>query len=333
MNKVPRTNTKFYVYQHKRADSGEVFYVGKGHGKRITSRGRNEYWKRIVEKHGLLVELVRDNLTESEAFDLEVELIRKYRSQGIKLSNMTDGGEGTVGRVTTDESRVNYSKSRLGEKNPMFNKSHAPEIKSLISEASKRNHAKTEYKEKVRAKLKLVVVTEEKKEQIRKTLTGVKHTSERRINQSLAKKGRPSPNKGKKLSEVTKEKLRQANLGKTYSAETRLKVSLASKGRKMSEDAKQKISMANKGKSNPNKGKLGKPVSEETKEKLRKLNLGKKLSEETRKKMSESQKNRKGRENYIVSEETKEKIRQKLKGKKLSEETKLKMRLAKRKPT
>jgi hypothetical protein len=25
----------FYVYQHLRADSGEVFYVGKGKGKRL----------------------------------------------------------------------------------------------------------------------------------------------------------------------------------------------------------------------------------------------------------------------------------------------------------
>ena len=49
----------FYIYQNLRADTGEVFYVGKAHGDRITSRGRNVYWKRIVEKHGLIVEFVQ----------------------------------------------------------------------------------------------------------------------------------------------------------------------------------------------------------------------------------------------------------------------------------
>ena len=101
--------------------------------------------KKIVEKHGLIVEFVKKNLTEDEAFKLEVDLIKKYLLEGLKLANMTDGGEGTAGRVTTDESRVNYSQSRLGDKNPMFNKTHTTDIKAEISEAAKRNHANPEF--------------------------------------------------------------------------------------------------------------------------------------------------------------------------------------------
>lgn len=80
----------FYVYQHLRADTGEVFYVGKGKGKRLTSRGRNEYWKRIVEKHGLIVEVIAEKLTETDAFELEVSTIRRHKEAGLKLAN--DGG-------------------------------------------------------------------------------------------------------------------------------------------------------------------------------------------------------------------------------------------------
>jgi hypothetical protein len=316
---------KFYVYQHRRADTGEVFYIGKGHGKRLYSKNRNNYWKRIVDKHGLVVEVVKEDLTEDEAFQLEVELIKQYKEQGLSLSNMTDGGEGTVGRITTEASRVNYSKARLGEKNPMFEKSHDLVAREKIRVASVRNHANPEYKEKVREKLKLVVVTEKKKEQIRKALKGVKHTEERRLNQSLAKKGKPSNRKGIVMSEEQKEKIRQALLGRRLSETTKLKVSQASKGRKMSEEAKKKISLANKGRASPLKGKVGTKLTEETKRKLRVQNLGKKLSPETKRKMSEAQKARHASIPKTVSEATRQKIRLKLLGQKLSDETRAKM--------
>ena len=32
----------FYVYQHRKADNGEVFYIGKGKGKRLLSERRSE---------------------------------------------------------------------------------------------------------------------------------------------------------------------------------------------------------------------------------------------------------------------------------------------------
>ena len=43
----------FYVYEHLRADTGEVFYVGKGSGHRARCRqGRNPYWRAVANKHG-----------------------------------------------------------------------------------------------------------------------------------------------------------------------------------------------------------------------------------------------------------------------------------------
>mgnify|MGYP003349371684 CR=1 FL=1 len=89
----------FYVYQHRTKDSNEIFYVGKGKGNRCnTSKGRNRYWHRIVNKHGgYVVEKIAENLDEQMAFQIEMETIEKYKMQGILLTNMTNGGEGTSG--------------------------------------------------------------------------------------------------------------------------------------------------------------------------------------------------------------------------------------------
>lgn len=90
----------FYVYVHIRLDSNQVFYVGKGRGKRAGRRtGRNKYWKSIVEKYGFKWQIVERNMSEIAAFNLESALISYYRLMGFKLANLTDGGEGVSGLV------------------------------------------------------------------------------------------------------------------------------------------------------------------------------------------------------------------------------------------
>lgn len=100
----------FYVYIHRKADNNEVFYVGKGKGKRAHSKhGRNRWWNSVVEKHGFVYEIVEQQLSEQSAFDLEIELIKFYRECGHKLCNMTDGGEGMSGNVASAETRAKLS--------------------------------------------------------------------------------------------------------------------------------------------------------------------------------------------------------------------------------
>lgn len=109
----------YYVYIHRRADDGNVFYVGKGTAGRAWQRGgkRNEHWKRTAAKHGFTVELVHTGLTNEQSIKKEMELIAHY---GIdNLCNMTEGGEGGgIGRKWSDESRKKLSESKKGKPNP-----------------------------------------------------------------------------------------------------------------------------------------------------------------------------------------------------------------------
>lgn len=112
---------RFYVYIHRRRDSNEVFYVGKGTGGRSSrSWGRNRRWQAIANKHGFDCEIVEQGLFESDALDLEVELIKFYKECGCKLVNMTNGGEGLSGYVPTAEANEKRRQRKLGSK-------HSPE--------------------------------------------------------------------------------------------------------------------------------------------------------------------------------------------------------------
>ena len=113
-----------YVYRHVRLDKNEVFYIGigsdsKGKYKRaFEDSHRNPHWHNIV-KHGYEVEIMLDDLTWEEACKKEVEFIKLYGRKDLNegtLVNMTDGGEGIIGCVVTEETRKKLSKSFKGRK-------------------------------------------------------------------------------------------------------------------------------------------------------------------------------------------------------------------------
>jgi hypothetical protein len=108
-----------YVYVHKKATTGEIFYVGKGRGNRAYQKDRGRHWKAIVEKHGRTVEIVADNLPEQEAFALEIKLIALYgrKDKGLgSLVNYTDGGDGASGAVRSDAFKARNSALHTGRK-------------------------------------------------------------------------------------------------------------------------------------------------------------------------------------------------------------------------
>ena len=110
----------FYVYLHRRASDNSVFYIGKGCKYRAYETHKSKrsvYWIRVYQKHGRVVEIVKDNLTEKEALALEVALIAQY---GIEnLCNHSSGGEsGGSGRKWSKESRRKLSESKKGKPAP-----------------------------------------------------------------------------------------------------------------------------------------------------------------------------------------------------------------------
>jgi len=112
------------VYRHIRLDKNEPFYIGitdKNKYRKSEKKGRNVIWKNIVNKTNYIIEVLLDDLTYEEAIEKEIEFIKLYGRIDIKtgiLANMTDGGEGAVGRKYTpsDTHKFNLSKSALGKK-------------------------------------------------------------------------------------------------------------------------------------------------------------------------------------------------------------------------
>lgn len=117
-------NRSYFVYVHRRNDTGEIFYVGKGtrtvlkkYIRAYTAVRRNIVWKRIVAKHGHSVELLADFFNEEDAFAFECELIKlNGRLQdGGTLCNLTNGGDGHCGLSPSSETRKKMSERAKGK--------------------------------------------------------------------------------------------------------------------------------------------------------------------------------------------------------------------------
>lgn len=88
---------KYYVYAHCRIgdNSDKPFYIGKGSGNRFKhTNGRSSFWKKVVAKYGYYYYIIKENLSEDDAFALEIETIYKYKCIGRCECNMTLGGDG-----------------------------------------------------------------------------------------------------------------------------------------------------------------------------------------------------------------------------------------------
>ena len=122
----------FYVYEHIRNDTNQIFYVGKGKagkGRSDSMQNRNRYWHNIVNKAGFSVRKIAEDLTEPLAFQKEIERIKELRELGIKLCNLTDGGEGISGHKHSAKTLVKISEALSGENHPNFGKSPSAETR------------------------------------------------------------------------------------------------------------------------------------------------------------------------------------------------------------
>lgn len=108
------------AYVHCKPDLS-VFYVGKGtlaRAKSLRKGRRNIVHERTVAKYGA-VNIgvgVLECSSEEIAFELEKGLIKCFRAAGIKLVNMTDGGEGKSGCPNSSEAYVQTALKNRGQK-------------------------------------------------------------------------------------------------------------------------------------------------------------------------------------------------------------------------
>ena len=85
----------FYTYAHLKADTNQIFYIGKGTGKRLHRKdARNTHWHNTVKKHGYFAIKLATWEFEKDAFEHEKFLIQCFRDIGTQLVNQSSGGDG-----------------------------------------------------------------------------------------------------------------------------------------------------------------------------------------------------------------------------------------------
>lgn len=97
------------VYQHRRLDTGEIFYIGIGKEKKraFSIQRRNRHWHSVVKKAlGFEADILVDGISWEDAIKVEIGMIsdigRKDKKKG-PLVNETDGGEGRLGNRLEEE--------------------------------------------------------------------------------------------------------------------------------------------------------------------------------------------------------------------------------------
>ena len=110
-------DNRYYVYAHTKPN-GEIFYVGKGSNKRaFCTFGRSKVWEAYTNKYGLNPVFIDRNLSQDQAFELEEFLIAELgtkKDRSGTLVNLTDGGEGSIGRIYTNDQRKRFSEKMKG---------------------------------------------------------------------------------------------------------------------------------------------------------------------------------------------------------------------------
>lgn len=144
---------RFYIYAYLRTD-GTPYYIGKGTGRRAWIKTKIHHTPK--DKRRIII--MENNLSNIGALALERFYIRWYgrkdNGTGI-LRNLTDGGEGGNGLISSPETRKKKSIANSGKNNNMYGvrlcgeKNHMFGKKGALSPLYGRKHSE-ETKEKMR---------------------------------------------------------------------------------------------------------------------------------------------------------------------------------------
>lgn len=158
----PRRNQLFYTYIYLDPRKPGKFsfksvsftfqplYVGKGKASRITDHLKSYSNSNIILKRKLskfasqnikpiiikLNEFNNEDLAYLNEIALIAEIGRNDLGKG-PLCNLTDGGEGVRNRIFTPAEREQCRQRMTGKNNPMWGKTHTPEVRKYLSEICK----------------------------------------------------------------------------------------------------------------------------------------------------------------------------------------------------
>lgn len=196
-----KQKNKYIVYKHT-SPSGKV-YIG------ITMQSTKERWKSgkgykhcikfysAINKYGwenIKHEVLLQDQTEEAAKYTEKYLIKWYKTHNISY-NITDGGEGCVGKPVSEETKRKISekaKQRYKKsKHPWTGRHQTQEAKDIISKKAKERYKNGQVP----------------------SMKGKHHSEETKQLLSKKFKGTPSPTKGMKMPQEFCDKISKAKKG------------------------------------------------------------------------------------------------------------------------
>lgn len=129
----------FYVYEWFVIETGEIFYVGKGTGRRFKVRKHNKFFNEFIKRNNCESRIVKTFEKEADAFAYEYDRVSELKNIGQCVCNINDGGFGGSTSWWNDEIREKYSKTnvmksseqrkRMSKNNPMKNADVAKRVR------------------------------------------------------------------------------------------------------------------------------------------------------------------------------------------------------------
>lgn len=195
-----------YVYRHIRLDKNIPFYIGIGNDNTYSranfKHSRGDHWNKIVAKTDYEVEIIFEHDSYDFIKEKEIEFIELYGRSDMGLGtlcNKTNGGDGCLGLVHTDEAKLKMSIPNRG-------KIISEEQKRKVSEFHKGRKRSEETKRKMSESQ--IVVSKSGRKKCVSDITRKKMIKS-------AKRG--SENPSSKLTEEDVLSIRELYLNKKYS--------------------------------------------------------------------------------------------------------------------
>ena len=110
-------DNKYYVYIWQIKETKEIFYIGKGCGNRYKALSP-------IKKYDCEPKIILNGLDEQKAYDMEIIIGKKLKEKGLARATFDLGGKKSI---RSEMVRKKLSLSKMGNKNPMYNKKPSQE--------------------------------------------------------------------------------------------------------------------------------------------------------------------------------------------------------------